>query len=195
MPWRIDDRLHVSGTPTLRTLDQTGATALVTVCRKEPPLEVRQQSQLLAWYHLPIQDGKTLQPELYDRAVEIVESLLNGGHTVLVNCLAGRNRSILIAGLVLQRRHDLSGREVLDQLRAIRSNCLHNPLMEEWLLNGERRTPAAWEKLLHVEILDPDGWDRKNFDESWSEPITRAEFERRAMASTVQTRGGFKGFT
>ena len=34
-------------------------------------------------------------------------------------------------------------------------------------------------------VLDPDGWDRKNFTASWNEQITRAEFERRLLNSTV----------
>ncbi len=33
-------------------------------------------------------------------------------------------------------------------------------------------------------ILDPDGWDRKNYDKSWGEPITYDEFKERAMLST-----------
>ena len=34
-------------------------------------------------------------------------------------------------------------------------------------------------------VLDPDGWDRKNFEESWAEEITEAEFNKRLVASTV----------
>lgn len=37
-----------------------------------------------------------------------------------------------------------------------------------------------------VVVLDPDGWDRKNFAASWSERITEAEFNRRMVASTCQ---------
>lgn len=33
--------------------------------------------------------------------------------------------------------------------------------------------------------MDPDGWDRQNFEASWSEPITIAEFKRRVWMSTV----------
>lgn len=33
-------------------------------------------------------------------------------------------------------------------------------------------------------VTDPDGWDRKNFEASWAESITRKEFERRVMLST-----------
>ncbi len=48
------------------------------------------------------------------------------------------------------------------------------------------RPAAEWEPLFGVKIIDPDGWDRSNLAESWAEPITDAEFERRAMQSTIQ---------
>lgn len=34
-------------------------------------------------------------------------------------------------------------------------------------------------------IMDPDGWDRSNFIESWAEPIDEIEFHRRVMHSTI----------
>lgn len=34
-------------------------------------------------------------------------------------------------------------------------------------------------------IMDPDGWDRKNYDESWAEEITQEEFEKRVAISTI----------
>lgn len=38
-----------------------------------------------------------------------------------------------------------------------------------------------------IEILDPDGWDRKNFDHSfYEEEITQEEFQRRLIMSTVK---------
>jgi hypothetical protein len=36
-----------------------------------------------------------------------------------------------------------------------------------------------------IEDLDADGWDRDDFEASWTEPITEREFLRRLMASTV----------
>ncbi len=37
-------------------------------------------------------------------------------------------------------------------------------------------------------IMDPDGWDRKNYDESWAEEITQEEFEKRVAISTISFR-------
>lgn len=38
-------------------------------------------------------------------------------------------------------------------------------------------------------VLDPDGWDRANFEVSWNEPITEEEFVRRLQRSTCMLRG------
>lgn len=37
-----------------------------------------------------------------------------------------------------------------------------------------------------ITVLDPDGWDRRNFTESWNEKITENEFGKRLGISTVQ---------
>ena len=49
------------------------------------------------------------------------------------------------------------------------------------------RRSGEWVLLTGVTIADPDGWDRKDFQRSWNEPITRAEFARRVRRSTVYT--------
>lgn len=49
-----------------------------------------------------------------------------------------------------------------------------------------KRTSEDWAAQLGAEVLDPDGWDRRNFIYSWHEElITREEFDRRFMRSTV----------
>ncbi len=48
------------------------------------------------------------------------------------------------------------------------------------------RTSEEWQKLLGVEVLDPDGWDRQNLEYSfYQEQITRKEFEKRLDTSTT----------
>lgn len=50
-----------------------------------------------------------------------------------------------------------------------------------------KKTSAEWIKEVGYEVLDPDGWDRTNFDYSWNkEKITMAEFQRRLTLSTVR---------
>jgi len=51
----------------------------------------------------------------------------------------------------------------------------------------EFKTSEEWCKLCNFKIMDPDGWERKNFNFSWyEEKITKKEFERRLIESTVQ---------
>jgi hypothetical protein len=47
------------------------------------------------------------------------------------------------------------------------------------------RRSGEWVLLTGVQIADPDGWDRTDFQRSWNEPISRAEFARRVRRSTV----------
>lgn len=56
------------------------------------------------------------------------------------------------------------------------------------------RTSEEWDKICKVTVLDPDGWDRRNYHMSWyGEKITREEFERRLVNSTVSDVSLFNG--
>lgn len=54
----------------------------------------------------------------------------------------------------------------------------------------EKKTSEEWQKLKpEIEVLDPDGWDRKNFHFSWYEElITEEEYNKRVIPSTVMVR-------
>jgi len=47
-----------------------------------------------------------------------------------------------------------------------------------------KRAPAEWEPICNIKVFDPDGWDRKNYAESWAEFLTESEFRHRAARST-----------
>jgi len=52
------------------------------------------------------------------------------------------------------------------------------------------KAPDEWLKepqYQGITVLDPDGWDRTDFETSWREPIDEAEFRRRLFASTLMT--------
>jgi len=51
--------------------------------------------------------------------------------------------------------------------------------------NEVKKTSKEWSKDCDYTILDPDGWDRNNFEFSWfKEMITLQEFMQRVMRST-----------
>lgn len=43
---------------------------------------------------------------------------------------------------------------------------------------------TTWCAKFEVLVTDPDGWDRQNFEASWNEEITEAEFLARLQRST-----------
>ena len=50
-----------------------------------------------------------------------------------------------------------------------------------------RLTPDQWlatDEFKGITVLDPDGWDRRNFEKSWVEPLTHYEFTVRLGLST-----------
>ena len=51
---------------------------------------------------------------------------------------------------------------------------------------GIKKTSAQWQSLYpYPKVLDPDGWDRKNYDYSWNEElITLEEYNIRVSNST-----------
>ncbi len=53
-------------------------------------------------------------------------------------------------------------------------------------MSAELKTSDEWVKETGVVIMDPDGWDRSNFDKSWAEPISKVEFDDRVQRSTIQ---------
>jgi len=49
---------------------------------------------------------------------------------------------------------------------------------------SDLKLPAEWEVIDDVAVMDPDGWDRKNYDASWNTPINRDEWNQRMRVST-----------
>jgi hypothetical protein len=59
------------------------------------------------------------------------------------------------------------------------------------LKDGKLRTSEEWQKLQpDTVVLDPDGWDRQNFEYSWHEElISLAEYGKRVNSSTIKLTG------
>lgn len=52
----------------------------------------------------------------------------------------------------------------------------------------DKRLPSEWERYTGVTVVDPDGWDRSNFDVSWNTPIDYNEWSDRSSKSTCDLR-------
>jgi hypothetical protein len=62
-------------------------------------------------------------------------------------------------------------------------------LAEQLCSYPERASSEEWQQRFpDVVVMDPDGWDRSNFDASWAEPITLGEYRRRLALSTCGPR-------
>jgi len=49
-----------------------------------------------------------------------------------------------------------------------------------------KKLPEDWCRELNMTVMDPDGWDRKNFEKDWNIPLTRAEFDTKSARSTTR---------
>lgn len=64
--------------------------------------------------------------------------------------------------------------------------------MREWHAKNRPEAPLllsadewlALPEYAGLEVEDPDGWDRKNFQASWAEKISKQEFDKRVAIST-----------
>lgn len=52
-----------------------------------------------------------------------------------------------------------------------------------------KHPPEQWERMLGVEVIDPDGWRCNMLP--WEVPITREDFLNRAASSTTRYPKGF----
>ena len=58
-----------------------------------------------------------------------------------------------------------------------------------------KKTSEEWQKecITLLQVIDPDGWDRKNYQFSWyEEKISKEEFFKRVWSSTTKFLKSFK---
>ena len=67
-------------------------------------------------------------------------------------------------------------------------HALSNEIMRQAMEESEKtKTSAEWIQECNFKVIDPDGWDRENWEFSWyHEEITKDEFMRRCISSTLQ---------
>lgn len=135
---QVTPTLYVGGSPKAKECKSAGIDRLVTLSKKLPSNDVL---DLLVdrWEYLPLRDGKVLQEAWYWYAALRIRNYLMRGDTVLVHCLAGRNRSCLVAALVLVYEEKLTGLEAMSRILEVRPNAFHNEAQRAWL--GEVVSP------------------------------------------------------
>lgn len=139
MPWPLSEDLTLSSFPKPDDVRKhhwnDSGVCMITLCKKKVSDEI---PPMLDWYEYhPIPDGK-MTSERERRiwgARDVVLAMMTRPETRLtvVHCLAGRNRSALVAGLALQWQNNWTGEETLDWLRRCRPRSIHNEHFEVFL--------------------------------------------------------------
>ena len=96
-------------------------------------------------------------------------------------CIIPINLPMEVWGILALQAHDLD--ITLNQ-------HLINILMREVAnTDGIELSPDDWLKysddFIGVTVLDPDGWDRRNYIEDWAKPLTKAVMQEKVSMSTV----------
>ena len=82
----------------------------------------------------PLVDHGTLPDEgLTRRLAQLVAGLVEDGHRALVHCTFGRNRSGLMATLIVRELLGISGADALAHVRALRDGVANNEVFSAWL--------------------------------------------------------------
>ena len=81
-------------------------------------------------------DGEDIpDPAVTLRLAGLVAGLVDEGHRALVHCTFGRNRSGLVATLVVRELLGLCGADALAHVRARRDRVANNEAFDAWLLS------------------------------------------------------------
>ena len=83
--------------------------------------------------HRPQPDGKTIDTAMYIRLTNIGETYLRKGRSVLIQCYGGRNRSGLLAALLVRRVTGCSGRRAIEVVQSARPSALNNEAFRAYL--------------------------------------------------------------
>lgn len=88
----------------------------------------------LAYVKVPLVDGEEVpDPAFTQHLARMVAGLIAEGRTVLVHCTFGRNRSGLLASLVVREVLGVSGAEAVAHVQARRAGTVNNSAFAAWL--------------------------------------------------------------
>jgi protein-tyrosine phosphatase len=80
-----------------------------------------------------VDDVEVPDPSVTLRLASLVAGMVGDGHRALVHCTFGRNRSGLVATLIVRDLLNLSGAAALDFVRERRNGVVNNVAFEKWL--------------------------------------------------------------
>jgi protein-tyrosine phosphatase len=88
-------------------------------------------------------DGKEFDKEwLLNYAGELAD-LIEDGHTVLVHCYGGNNRSGLMSALIMRELYTMTGADALEWVCSKKKRALHNEHFAEWLRSLPELPPGV----------------------------------------------------
>jgi hypothetical protein len=139
MPWALRDRLILTALPTMNHLDkhrwgtEQAPLAILTLSRA-PSVDVTNRCRW--WVNRPLADGR-VDHQLNEivQARDTALSMYTTGHTTVIHCVAGRNRSGLIGALVIRELDNMTGPEALDEVRRLRPRSVDNEYFEQFLMS------------------------------------------------------------
>ncbi len=132
-PWRADDLLE---------LEREGVAAVLSLCREQEGPLAEGLARIFPWRRVPLPDHRGPEPLTtahLERALEALADLRPHG-AVYVHCVAGVERSPLVAMAWLMRRRGLARLEALDYLMQTHPGT--SPLPAHLALLGG--APRAW---------------------------------------------------
>jgi hypothetical protein len=136
MPWALGDGFVLSGMPNEKSIDKYGwavpTLGMITLCSKRPLAMMDPRVEW--WAHFPLPDGRIWDIPKVMLARDTALSMRSFHNTVVIHCVAGRNRSGLIGALILRELHQLTGPQALEMVRRLRPNSVDNPYFEEYLM-------------------------------------------------------------
>lgn len=88
----------------------------------------------MVYLKAPLVDGADVpDPALTLRLAGLVAGLVEDGYRVLVHCTFGRNRSGLVASLIVRELLDLSGADAMAYVQERREGTVNNESFAAWL--------------------------------------------------------------
>lgn len=131
--YRVYPGINISGMPKVSDLPKLAELDLIiTLSKKHLPLLI---ADAIDHRYAPIKDGRLDDSNLeaVGYAVALTVERVKEGEDVLIHCLAGRNRSALVAALAFRALDGVTGQAAYEHIMGVRPNALHNPHFAAYL--------------------------------------------------------------